>query len=276
MKDFNNKTVFITGGSQGIGLGTAKLLAQKGANVAILARRKQVLDDALKQVEAGRIRPDQKFAAYSLDVSNEKQVNEVLGKAVADFGVPDILVNCAGRARPDYFDSIPYTQFDETIKIDLYGTWNTCAFLVPLMKKRGGYIVNTSSIVGFIGIFGYTDYAAAKFGVLGFSEALRSELKRYNVGVSVLCPPDTDTPGFVEENKTKPAETKAVSAAANVMKPEAVAAAMLKGMAKGEFIIIPSTDGKFTWIMKRWFPWLVDMVTDSQVKDTQRKMAVAK
>jgi len=276
MKDFNNKTAFITGGSQGIGLGTAKLLAQKGATVAIFARRKPVLDEALKKIEAGRTRPDQKFAAYSLDVSNEKEVNDMLGKAVSDLGVPDILINCAGRARPDYFGNIPYTQFDETIKIDLYGTWNTCSFLLPLMKKRGGYIVNTSSIVGFIGIFGYTAYAAAKFGVLGFSEALRSELKQYNIGVSVLCPPDTDTPGFVEENKTKPPETKAVSAAANILKPEAVAAALLKGVAKGDFIIIPSTDGKFTWIMKRWFPWLVDMVTDSQVRHTQKKMASAK
>ena len=64
--------------------------------------------------------------------------------------------------------------------------------------------MNTSSTVGFICTFDYTDYAAAKFGVLGFSEALRSEFKQYNVGVSVLSPPDTDTPGFVEENKTNP------------------------------------------------------------------------
>ena len=136
--------------------------------------------------------------------------------------------------------------------------------------------MNTSSTVGFICTFDYTDYAAAKFGVLGFSEALRSEFKQYNVGVSVLSPPDTDTPGFVEENKTNPPETKAVSSAANIMKPEALAAALLKGIAKGEFIIIPDTDGKFTWIMKRWLPWLVDMVTDSQVRDTQKKMASAK
>jgi len=276
MKDFDNKIAFITGGSQGIGLGAAKLLAARGASVAIFARRKPVLDDALKQVEAGRIRPDQKLAAYSLDVANEKAVAEVMGKAVADLGVPDILINCAGRAKPNYFEKIPYEQFDETIKIDLYGTWNTCAYLVPLMKKRGGHIVNTSSIVGFIGIFGYTDYAAAKFGVMGFSEALRSELKPLGIGVSVLCPPDTDTPGFVEENKTKPPETKAISGTAKIMQPEEVAAEMLNGVARGEFIIIPNADGKFTWIMKRLLPGLVDMVTDSQVKDVEKKLAQGK
>jgi 3-dehydrosphinganine reductase len=139
------------------------------------------------------------------------------------------------------------------------------------MKERGGYIVNVSSIVGFLGIFGYTDYAAAKFGVIGLSEALRSEVKRYKIAVSVLCPPDTDTPGFVEENKTKPPETQVISASANLMKPEAVAAALFKGMARQEFIIIPNADGRFTYIMKRLFPWLVEMVTDSQVRSVQKK-----
>jgi short-subunit dehydrogenase len=138
------------------------------------------------------------------------------------------------------------------------------------MKDRGGYIINVSSIAGFIGVFGYTDYAAAKFGVVGFSEALRSELKKYNIAVSVLCPPDTDTPGFAEENKTKPEETKAISSTARLMKAEDVAKALLKGMKKQEFIIIPNFDGKFTYIMKRLLPGLVEMVTDSQVKSVQK------
>jgi len=144
------------------------------------------------------------------------------------------------------------------------------------MKERGGYIVNVSSIVGFIGIFGYTDYAAAKFGVLGFSEALRSELKRYNIAVSVLCPPDTDTPGFAEENKTKPVETKAISASASLMKPADVAAALLKGMAKKEFIIIPNADGRFTYIMKRLLPGLVELVTDAQASKARQTQQSAK
>ena len=94
--------------------------------------------------------------------------------------------------------------------------------------------------------------------------------------MSVLCPPDTDTPGFAEENKTKPPETKAVSASASIMKPEAVASALIKGMAKGGFMIIPNADGNFTYIMKRLFPWLVDMVTDSQVKNVQKAAKSAK
>jgi 3-dehydrosphinganine reductase len=270
MKDYAGKIVYITGGSSGIGLAAARLLAQKGASVAIFARRQQVLEDASKEISASCANDDQRFYYAVMDVSQHEEVNSVLGKAVGDFGIPDVLINCAGRALPCCCEDITYEQFDRTIKVDLYGTWNTCSVLVPLMKKKGGYIVNVSSIVGFVGVFGYTDYAAAKFGVMGFSEALRSELKPCGVTVSVLCPPDTDTPGFAEENKTKPPETRAVSAAANIMKPEQVASALLKGMESGQFVIIPNADGKFTWIMKRLFPWLVDMVMDSQIRGVQK------
>ena len=270
MKDFKGKLIYISGGSSGIGLAAAKLMAARGASVVIFARRQKLLDDALAEISVCRVAEEQKFHCRPLDVSQREPVEKVLKSCVAEYGVPDVLINCAGRARPGYFEEITYGQFEETIKVDLYGTWNTVSVLLPHMKERGGYIVNVSSMVGFVGIFGYTDYAAAKFGVVGFSEALRSELKRYNIGVSVLCPPDTDTPGFIEENKTKPPETQVISAAANLMKPETVAAAMLKGMARREFIIIPGADGRFTYIMKRLFPWLVEMVTDSQVKKVQK------
>lgn len=270
MKEFKDKLVYISGGSSGIGLGVAKTLAAKGANVVIFARRQKTLDAARDEIDQCRMIEGQKIHCQSMDVSQREQVEDVLKKAVAEYGAPDVLINCAGRARPAYFEEISFGQFEETIKVDLYGVWNTISVLLPYMKERGGYIVNVSSIVGFLGIFGYTDYAAAKFGVIGLSEALRSEVKRYNIAVSVLCPPDTDTPGFVEENKTKPEETKVISAGAKLMKPEAVAQALLKGMAKQEFIIIPNADGRFTYIMKRLFPWLVEMVTDSQVRQVQK------
>ena len=270
MKEFKDKLVYISGGSSGIGLGVAKALAARGANVIIFARRQKTLDAARDEIDQCRMIEGQKIHCRSMDVSQREQVEDVLKKAVAEYGAPDVLINCAGRARPAYFEEISFGQFEETIKVDLYGVWNTISVLLPYMKERGGYIVNVSSIVGFLGIFGYTDYAAAKFGVIGLSEALRSEVKRYNIAVSVLCPPDTDTPGFVEENKSKPEETKVISAGAKLMQPEAVAEALLKGMAKEEFIIIPNADGRFTYIMKRLFPWLVEMVTDSQVRQVQK------
>jgi short-subunit dehydrogenase len=139
------------------------------------------------------------------------------------------------------------------------------------MKEKGGYIVNTSSMCGFVGVFGYADYCAAKFGIVGLSEVLRSELRWHNIAVSVLCPPDTDTPGFAEENRTKPPETVAVSGAGSLMKPEEVAKALLAGMARKEFMIIPNLNGKFTWWMKRLLPGLVDAIMDADIKKVQAK-----
>ena len=210
MKDFNKKTIYIIGGSSGIGLSTARLLAQKGAHIIIFARNENRLASAMAEIKSQKISDDQLFGFLALDVSVRERVESVMEKAVSDFDVPDMLINCAGRSYPRHFEDITFDQFDETMKINLYGIWNTISVLVPYMKQKGGHISNVSSIAGFIGVFGFTDYSASKFAIIGFSEALKSELKKYNISVSVLCPPDTDTPAFEVENRTKHEETKAI------------------------------------------------------------------
>jgi len=271
MKDFSGKIVYIVGGSSGIGLATAKALAAEGAHIIIFARRKGHLERAIKEIHGNKISNSQQFACRQMDVSNWDEVKAVMSRAVAEFGVPDVLINCAGRAYPRVFEEVTYEQFDETMKINFYGIWHTTSALVPYMKQNGGYIVNVSSIGGFIGLFGYTDYSASKFAIIGFSEALRSELKRYGIRVSVLCPPDTNTPGFHEENKTKPEETEAISADAKLRQPEEVAYALLKGMRKEEKYIIPGFDGRVIFLLKRLFPGLVEFVIDSTIKKVQAK-----
>ncbi|NLZ28141.1 MAG: SDR family oxidoreductase [Firmicutes bacterium] len=270
---FNGKNVYITGGSSGIGLSSAKELAVRGADVMIFARNEEHLKAAVAEIKSKRAFETQRVSSRQIDVGNHDDVLKVMSGALEEFGAPDLLINCAGRAYPQYFEQISYEEFDGTMKTNLYGIWNTCAALVPAMKKRGkGYIVNVSSLAGFIGIFGYTAYSASKFGVIGFSEALRSELRRYGIKVAVLCPPDTDTPGFATENKTKPEETKEASKGAKLMSPDEVACQLVDGLKKGKEIIIPGTEGKFTWLLKRILPSLVDAVLNSQIKKVQKKM----
>jgi len=271
MKEFNEKTAFIPGGSSGIGLATAKLMASEGAHVMIFARNTKRLEEAAAQIEQNRKSGTQRVGFMPIDVSDNAAVKETMVRAVSDFGTPDLLINCAGRAYPRYFESISYEQFDETMRTNMYGIWNTCSALVPYMKERGGVIVNTSSMVGFLGVFGYTDYSASKFAIVGFSETLKSELKQYNIVVQVLCPPDTDTPGFSEENKTKPEETKAISANAKLMSADDVAHALLKNIRSGTFMIIPNLDGKLTYIVKRLFPRLTEFVMDMSIQKVQKK-----
>jgi len=274
MKEFNGKTVFIPGGSSGIGLSVAKLLAAEGANVVIFARNGKRLEAAAAGIKQSRKSDTQRVGFMTLDVSDNAAVKDTMAKAVSDFGTPDLLINCAGRAYPRNFEDISFAQFDETMRINMYGIWNTCRALIPFMKKRGGVIVNTSSMCGFLGVFGYTDYCASKFAIVGFSEALKSELKQFNIAVQVLCPPDTDTPGFQEENKTKPEETKEISASAKLMSPADVARVLLHDIGAGKFMIIPNMDGKFTYIMKRLFPKLTEFVMDMSIKKVQKKRGV--
>ena len=271
MKDFSGKTVYITGGSSGIGLAIARLIAAKGAHVAIFARQKDRLESALQQITGCEISTGQRFSCMQIDVSREDEVEAVMSRAVSEFGAPDVLINCAGRARPLYFENISYEHFNETMKVNFYGTWNTISALVPHMKKRGGYIVNVSSMSGLIGVFGYTDYSASKFALIGFSEALRSELKRYDIVVSVLCPPDTDTPGLHEENKTKPDETKILSARTKLMQPDSVARSLIKGIKKNQFLIIPGFESKYTFMSKRLCPGLVEFIMNRDVKKVQQR-----
>jgi len=275
VKDFVGKTVFLTGGSSGIGLSTAKLLAAEGANVVIFARHEGRLAAALAQIESRRVSPAQRFASRPLDVSNHDMVSAVMAAAVESFGAPDLLINNVGRAVPRAFEDVTFAQFDETMKTNLYGAWSTVSALVPHMKGRGGAIVNVSSMAGFIGVFGYTDYCASKFAVVGLSEALRQELRPCGISVSVLCPPDTDTPGLAGEDLTKPAETKAVSAGARLMQPDDVARALLKGIRRGTFMIVPGGEGKLAYFMKRYAPAVVDRAMRRAIRKVQEGTAAA-
>jgi len=270
---FEGKNIYIFGGSSGIGLATAQQLARMGANLFIYARNKDRLQAATAQIENKRLVNTQKVVYMPVDISDHHEVNKVITTSVETYGGPDILINCAGRAYPDYFESITYEQFEETIKINLFGVWNTIAATLPHMKKKGGVIVNTSSVVGYIGVFGYTDYAASKFGILGLSEALRSEFRRYNISVSVLCPPDTRTAGFEVENQTKPEETKAISKSGCILEPDQVAKELIMGISKNKKMIIPGFDAKLSYYLKRWCPGLVEFVMDRTILKTQKKQA---
>ena len=249
---------YVVGASMGIGLAVAEKLAARGDDVALFARRDGPLAEATRAVEARRRRADQRVLGRALDAADRPRVEAVMAACVAELGAPDLLVNCAGRAIPDHFERISVAQLDETLRLNLHTCWHPVQALVPAMKARGGQIVNVSSLAGLIGVFGYTDYCAAKFAVVGFSEALRWELAPHGIGVSVLCPPDVDTPGLAREDATKPHETRVISEGAKLMSAEAVADALLAGLAKRELVIIPGADGRLAWRAKRLVPGLVD------------------
>ncbi len=271
MKDFNKKNVFITGGSSGIGLAAAKIFYRKGAHLALFARSPQGLEQAKAAICQDAEKKDANISTYCLDVALPEAVTRVMDEAVRDLGSPHVLINCAGRALPRPFEEVDYAQFDRTMRVNLYGSWNTVAALLPAMKEKGGIIVNTSSVAGLVGVFGYTDYCASKFALIGFSEALKGEISCHGIQVKVLCPPDTDTPGFEMENQTKPDETRAIASNAKLLTADQVAQALVSGMAGKKFLIIPGTDGKLTWLAKRLAPGLVSLIMDRAVARVRKE-----
>jgi len=269
VKSYQGKTVYITGGSSGIGLAAAKLFAGAGADVAIFSRDQRKLAAALTLIKAAKVSDAQRLTAEPLDVGDNPEVEAKLAVLARTFGAPDVLINCAGTVWCNYIEETPYDAFEAEMRTNFFGVRNMVMAALPFMKSKGGHIVNVSSTLGFIGVFGYTAYCPSKFAIVGFSEAIRAELKKYNIRVSVLCPPDTDTPQLAEENRTKPPETRAISGNAGLMQPEQVAAAMIKGMERNQMMIVPGFMNKATWILHRLAPGLVRSIMDSDARKAQ-------
>ncbi len=266
-----HQRAFIIGGSSGIGLALAKELRRRNVDVLIAARNPGRLAAAVRAIEA---EPGTAPVAFrQLDVTDAEATTRVLSEAVDTFGAPDLLVNSAGFARPGVFGELTAENLLTSFQVNLLGPWNATQALLDPLRHGGGTILNVSSVAGLIGVYGLTDYCATKFGVVGFSEALRQELAPYNVRVQVLCPPDTDTPGLEEENTTKPAETRAVSGSARLFTAEEVAAAAIRGLTRRRFLIIPERMSRFAVAVKTVAPGIFFRAMDGIVRGAQRRAA---
>jgi 3-dehydrosphinganine reductase len=262
----------VTGGSSGIGKAIACKLAARGMHVWIWARRENILKAAISEIEASRQNQEQKFGFISADLCDLDQVKEVVNQVSEQIGIPDILINSAGVVRPGYVQDLEIEYFHWMMNINYFGTVNITKQFLPGMIKRGsGYIVNISSGAGYISYFGYTAYGASKFAVRGFTEALRQEMKPYGIGVSIVYPPDTDTPQLRFENRYKPYETKAISGAGGLMTPSAVADIVLKGISRGHYSILPGLQSQLYFRANGISEGLVHFIMDQILADARKK-----
>lgn len=245
MKEFNNKNVLITGGSSGIGLALAEKLVAGGANVWILARREKLLDEAVAQLEKVKVSKTQKIGKIKADVANFSDLKSAIEMVFTDKFAPDLLINSAGLVHPGEFLEIEADAFAADINVDYLGTVYTTKVIAPFMvKNKSGYIVNISSLAGVVPIYGYSAYAPAKYAVRAFSEILKTELAPYNIHVSVVYPPDTDTPQLEFDNAHKPNVTKEITQGGGLLSAPAVADCIIQGIRKNKFTIIPGFEGK--------------------------------
>jgi 3-dehydrosphinganine reductase len=274
MKAIDGSLVLITGGSSGIGLAIAQQLFAQGASVVILARDQQRLNTAREKIEKQRLKPSQKLAALSADVSDEPALRQALTQLKAEYGLPDLIINCAGVSRPGYAETLESQIFHWTMDINYFGTVNVCQILLPDLIARGiGHIVNFSSLAGVIGVFGYTAYSGSKFAVRGYSEALRSEMKPKGILVSVVYPPDTDTPQLAWEDQFKPFETRVIAGSDHPLPADKVAADVIKAIRKDKINIIPGGEAKLLFFAATRLGGGIFPIMDMLVRDAMKKKA---
>lgn len=272
MDYFRGKAVFITGGSSGIGLAAARQLASAGASVAIAARGQQRLDAALAELKRAACEPRQRLVAVACDVSSAQDCARAAAETLEALGGCDVVIANAGVAHPARVLDTPDEVYERMMRINYFGTVHTVrAFLPHLAERRRGHVGIVSSMLGFMGIYGYSAYAASKFAQVGFAECLRQEGLDYGLSVTLLYPPDTDTPQLAEENRIKPPETKAISGEVKTMSADDVAREFLMGMAAGKLNVVPGGMGKATYLAKRMSPGLVNWVTDGALKRFRRE-----
>jgi 3-dehydrosphinganine reductase len=270
-KTFNN--AIITGGSSGIGLALAKQLASEGANICLLARDEEKLAQTQQEVQSLSIRKGQKVTTLSCDIRDYAALDQALNNWLSDNEYPDLVINSAGVTYPGYFQDLELSTFRWLMEINYFGTLHVCKYIVPGMIDRGyGTIINISSQAGFFGIIGYTGYTASKFAVRGFSDALRSELKPLGVQVSVVFPPDTETPQLAFEEPLKPFETKEVAGTLHPMSAEDVASETLRAARKGKYLIIPGFGGKFLYKLMGIMGNFTFTVIDWLIQKAKKKM----
>ncbi|KAK7303271.1 hypothetical protein RJT34_14174 [Clitoria ternatea] len=235
-----NRHVFITGGSSGIGLALAHRAASEGARVSILARSPDKLDEARNAI---RLATGIDVAVFAADVRDYDAVK----RAVDEAGPIDVLLLNHGVFVALELEKMELSEVKFTMDVNLMGSFNLIKAALPAMKNRKdslpASIAFVSSQAGQVGIYGYVAYSASKFGLRGLAEALQHEVIADNIHVSLIFPPDTDTPGLVEENKRKPELTKIIASSSGFMKAEEVAKKALDGIKRGSFVISCNLEG---------------------------------
>ena len=185
MQSLQGKNALITGAGKGIGKAVALALAQEGVNLALLARTEADLQQVASQVTA----LGAKASVVTADIADQHSVEAAVAKAKAALGFLDILINNAGTAAFGSFLQLEPAQWEQIVKVNLFGVYYaTRAVLPDMLERKTGDIVNISSTAGQRGSAQTSAYSASKFGVIGLSESLMMEVRKHNIRVTCLTP----------------------------------------------------------------------------------------
>jgi NAD(P)-dependent dehydrogenase (short-subunit alcohol dehydrogenase family) len=186
MRDFSDKTAFVTGGASGIGLALGRIFAEAGMKVMLADVEANALDQALHNLS----NYGNRVQGVRCDVGDAESVERAARATFDAFGNVHVVCNNAGVAAGGGIDNISIDNWRWVVDVNLMGVlYGIKSFLPHMLRHReGGHIVNTASMAGMINGMGFSPYAATKFAVVAMSEGLAVQLQPHGIGVSVLCP----------------------------------------------------------------------------------------
>ena len=264
LMNFRNKTIIITGASQGIGAELAVKLAQLGANLVLAARN----EAKLKTIAQKCLKNGGKAIAFPTNVTDPKACQKLIEAGVAAYGAIDCLINNAGMTMWSRFDCVEdLSLFEKIMQVNYLGSVYCTHYALPHLKQSSGLIVAVSSLTGKTGVPTRSGYAASKHALQGFFDSLRIELK--NTGVDVLVV----SPGFVAtgiRQRVVGATGEQVDASldneqAKAISTDKCAELIIKAMKKRKRELVMTLKGKLGLWLKLLVPNVVDAIAQKAV-----------
>ena len=272
MKHLRGKNCVVTGAASGIGRATAVELAYEGMNVVIADVNEEGMEETAGLVRAQTVNA----AVKKTDVSKKEEVKALVDFAIEEMGSIDLMMNNAGVGMSGEIRDLSLENDWEWIMgINLWGPIYGCHYVLPHMIERGGgHIVNVSSAAGFFSAPGMAPYCTTKFGVVGMSEVLRSEVARLGIGVTCVCPAFVKTPIF-EATKTVGMKEMDMSLVNKYwgQEPSKTAKLIVQGIKKNKGLLLPTIDAKGMYQVKRLFPRLYSGLGLLSAKNMDRMRA---
>lgn len=278
MKGLRGKRCLITGAASGIGRATAIAAAQRGAVLFLTDIQAEALGAVAEEIRGGG---GAVAFAHATDITDHDAVVAMAVEAHAGGGSMDVVMNVAGVSTWGTIERLSQSDWRKMIEVDLMGPASVLQCFVPPMIEagRGGHVVNVSSAAGLFGLPWHGAYSAAKFGLRGVSEVLRTDLRRHGIGVSLVCPGAVRTPlvstvEIVGVDRESPAMRRLVERfERHAVSPERVAARILAAVEKNRYLVFTSTDIHALHLIQRYVPplyWLVMRLMELQLAKVAR------
>jgi NAD(P)-dependent dehydrogenase (short-subunit alcohol dehydrogenase family)/catechol 2,3-dioxygenase-like lactoylglutathione lyase family enzyme len=265
------QSAWITGAGSGIGLQIAEDLAKEGANLVLLDAR--FLPETRDRLRAARKHEPQTLEMLTVDVADSEAVERAVGAAAVRRPAPDLVIHSAGIQLAKPFSELTADEYRRVIEVNLIGSRNVAAAVLPRLQT-GARFAFVASLAGLLPSYSYAAYSSSKYGIVGLAGTLRLEYKPQGIAISVICPPEVDTPMVTEERRTMHPATKALKELAGTLDVETAAREILDGLARGEFLVIPGGRAKLTQALDRFVPRsmshrIADLVVSSALRDAE-------